>query len=205
MNMRHRFFGAIGLMAVALTLAGLATPAQAAVTGSAAAVSASGTVDHVRQAGSLPAAVPAPPPITASMKARMAAAGRSVCYRAYIEESAWQNWVCNGQIAGTVGQSLRMEAIDIVTSGVGGICAQAQVQNLGWLPTLCGSDGVEVAVGTTGQSLRLEALALAPGTGTVCAQAHVQNQGWQDRVCGAGVQVGTVGLSLRMEAVEIWV
>src|SRR5205823_2752690 len=36
-----------------------------------------------------------------------------VCYRAFVENVGWQDEVCNGQIAGTVGQSLRMEALRI--------------------------------------------------------------------------------------------
>ncbi|WP_334148139.1 CAP domain-containing protein [Microbacterium sp.] len=63
--------------------------------------------------------------------------------------------------------------------------------------------------GTTGQGLRLEALAVQQRAGkTICLQAHVQNLGWMTPVCtqGAGTEavVGTTGRGLRMEALRVW-
>jgi hypothetical protein len=40
------------------------------------------------------------------------------------------------------------------------VCASAHVQNIGWQGDVCGSNGRAVVVGTTGQGLRMEALAL---------------------------------------------
>ena len=36
-----------------------------------------------------------------------------VVYRAHCEDMGWTGWVKNGQTAGTTGQSLRMEAVEI--------------------------------------------------------------------------------------------
>jgi len=50
----------------------------------------------------------------------------------------------------------------------------------------------------------LEAVQLSIESGTICGQAHVQDIGWQRQVCAAGpdMQIGTIGQSLRMEAVS---
>jgi uncharacterized protein YjdB len=133
-----------------------------------------------------------------------APATRHVCYQAHVQNIGWQNYVaCDGAVAGTTGRSLRMEALAIATSNVGGLCAAGHVQNIGWQPSSCAADGQTVTVGTTGRSLRLEAVTLRPRTGSVCANAHVQNIGWQGTVCGGTVTVGTTGRSLRMEAITI--
>lgn len=134
--------------------------------------------------------------------------GRHICYAAHVENIGWQQPVCDGAVAGTTGQSLRLEALDIAVSGVGGVCAAAHVQNTGWQPTTCVGDVTDVYVGTTGQSLRMEALAIRVASESVCANAHVQNVGWQGVRCAGApnyVVVGTTGQSLRMEAVQLGV
>jgi uncharacterized protein YjdB len=81
----------------------------------------------------------------------------SICYQAHVQNIGWQGWVCNGQVAGTTGQSLRMEAIRIVLRNAPrneSIRYQAHVQNIGWQGWV--RDG-QVA-GTTGRSLRMEAI-----------------------------------------------
>ena len=79
---------------------------------------------------------------------------------------------------------------------------RAHVQNIGWLSYL--TDG-ETA-GTTGRSLRLEALnirLLGTGlTGSIEYRAHVQNIGWQNWVADDALS-GTTGKSLAVEAVGI--
>ena len=93
--------------------------------------------------------------------------------------------------------------------------AHAHIQNTGDVhyfranPTV----GAEITtIGTTGKSLRMEALGLSiAGYGSVYPdyeslrftyRAHVQNIGWQNWV-GDNVIAGTKGRSLRMEAVQI--
>jgi len=131
----------------------------------------------------------------------------NICYQAYVQNRGWQFPVCNGQVAGTTGQNLRMEAIKIWLFNANAgerVCYQAHVQNIGWQASVC--DG-QVA-GTTGQSLRLEAIQLSlvkPGPNdAVCYQAHVQNIGWQSPVCN-GQTAGTTGQGLRMEAIKAMV
>lgn len=136
------------------------------------------------------------------------ATGRHICYAAHVEDIGWQQPVCDGAVAGTTGQGLRMEALDIVVSGVGGVCAAGHVQNIGWQAVTCAGDNANIVVGTTGQGLRLEALDISVSSGSVCADAHVQNIGWQGTVCASSpayAMVGTTGQGLRMEAIELTV
>lgn len=129
----------------------------------------------------------------------------AVQYQAHVQNIGWQNPVADGQLAGTTGQGLQMEALKIgltnSPSGAG-ICYQAHVQNIGWLNEVCNNQ----VAGTTGQGLGMEAIKIRlinpPGGRRVCYQAHVQNIGWQNEVCDNQV-TGTTGQNLRMEALQI--
>lgn len=80
-----------------------------------------------------------------------------------------------------------------------GFFKNAHVQGQGWQGRTTAS-----AIGTTGQSLRLEAIQLSfENMGTsISYQAHVQNIGWQKKVSN-GATAGTTGQGLRMEAIQI--
>ncbi|MDR1801750.1 MAG: InlB B-repeat-containing protein [Lachnospiraceae bacterium] len=96
----------------------------------------------------------------------------------------------------------------------------AHVQNYAWQSYIAANDSSKYA-GTTGRSLRLEALSirLFPGDykGGIKVETHVQNIGWQsaadanivtlDKLSGAYVSTdkfaGTTGKSLRAEAIKI--
>ena len=74
--------------------------------------------------------------------------------------------------------------------------ARAHVQNIGWMPWVADSQ----TVGTTGRSLRMEAIQLRGGVGEV--SAHVQDLGWMPAVHN-GTTAGTTGRSLRLEAIQV--
>lgn len=158
--------------------------------------------------------VAVPPSVAASLAAatkHLAAvtpydSARHICYSAHVQDIGWQPTVCDGTVAGTTGQGLRIEALAIETENVGGFCAQAHVQNIGWQAPVCQPDGIVATVGTTGEGLRMEALIIGVSSGQVCADAHVQDIGWQGTVCAtspARAQVGTTGQGLRMEAITM--
>ncbi|MFI9240436.1 hypothetical protein [Streptomyces cinnamoneus] len=134
---------------------------------------------------------------------RGAAAGRIVCYRVHVAEQGWLPAVCDGSVAGTTGQSRRIEAIEVAVGNVGWVCLNAHLADIGWQGTRCANDFQNVVVGTTGESRRLEALNIRVSSGSVWARAHVQDLGWQNAVRGASVTVGTTGQSRRMEAIQI--
>ncbi len=129
----------------------------------------------------------------------------SVIYRGHVQNIGWQGEVKDGDLAGTSGQSLRVEGIMIhVDSNIeGGITYRTHVQNIGWQSWV--SDGA--LAGTTGQSYRLEAIEIKL-TGELAEQydvyyrAHVQNIGWMGWAKN-GESAGSEGYSFRMEAVQI--
>ena len=78
-----------------------------------------------------------------------------------------------------------------------GVWLTGHVQNLGW------GDPNPDFVGTTGQSLRLEAIQVRGRFAPVWCQAHVENLGWLPPVRDGEV-CGTTGRALRLEAVRLW-
>nr|WP_324187149.1 hypothetical protein [Lactococcus cremoris] len=84
-----------------------------------------------------------------------------VSYSSQIQNIGWQAPVSNGQISGTVGQSLRLEALKINLTGrisqYFDINYASQVQNIGWQAPV--SNG-QIS-GTVGMSLRVEAVKLS--------------------------------------------
>ena len=139
----------------------------------------------------------------------------SVEYQTHVQDIGWQGWKSNGAMAGTSGQSKRLEAIKIKLVKKGGaapgstsrpfvcktITYQTHVQNIGWQAEK--ADG-EVS-GTSGQSLRLEAIKIKLGSsidGGLTYATHVQDIGWQSFVSN-GQLSGTSGQSKRLEAIKI--
>ncbi|MEI5995200.1 Ig domain-containing protein [Candidatus Enterococcus mansonii] len=83
----------------------------------------------------------------------------------------------------------------------GNLYGKCHVQNYGWSNSL----NVErYYLGTTGQALRLEALALAfsNNNASIKYRLHIQNLGWQGWSSNGSVN-GTTGRGLRAEAVQI--
>jgi len=132
-----------------------------------------------------------------------------VSYRTHVQNNGWESsWAADGNPAGTEGQSLRLEGIEIKLTGnnlpAGArIEYRTHVQNSGW-ENDWSSDG-QIA-GTVGQSLRLEAIQIRlvdmPGY-SVEYRTHVQNRGWETEWASDGESAGTEGQSLRLEAIEI--
>ena len=67
-----------------------------------------------------------------------------------MQDIGWLDWVASGQVAGTTGESRRMEAIQIV----GPVQYRAHVQDIGWMDWVNSGE----TAGTVGQSKRLEAI-----------------------------------------------
>ncbi|MDD8048627.1 MAG: prolyl oligopeptidase family serine peptidase [Thomasclavelia sp.] len=133
-----------------------------------------------------------------------------VTYSTHVQNIGWTNDASDGTVSGTVGQSKRLEAIQIncPKSGEdsdlsGKITYRVHVQNIGWQGW---KENGETA-GTTGRSLRLEAIEIKL-TGDMAQKynvryrVHVQNIGWQDWKTN-GSLAGTTGRSLRVEAIQI--
>lgn len=125
-------------------------------------------------------------------------------YRTHVQYKGWQDWKMGPNMAGTSGEGLRLEAIQINASNLPkGVTLkyQTHVQNIGWQEWKTNG---EIA-GTSGKGLRLEGIRIKlEGTTeySVVYRTHVQNKGWQDW-CYDGETSGTFGEELRLEAIEI--
>lgn len=129
-----------------------------------------------------------------------------IMYSTHIQDIGWQNYVEGGNIAGTSGQSKRLEGIKIkLESGSlsGNISYSTHIQNIGWSNYV----NNEVISGTVGKSLRLEAIKIKL-TGEISNyydiyyRVHIQNYGWLDWACN-GKAAGSQTYAYRMEAIEI--
>lgn len=127
-----------------------------------------------------------------------------VQYQMHVQDIGWQGTRQDGELAGTEGRSLRVEALKVNTvnlpEGVK-LKYQAHVEDIGWQDWK--QDG-EIS-GTSGRSLRIEAIRIKlEGTDkySVKYRMHVQDIGWQDW-CYDGETAGTQTLSKRVEAIEI--
>ena len=117
-------------------------------------------------------------------------------YRVHIGDYGWQDWKNNGEIAGTTGESKRIEAIQI--NAPFEVQAKAHIQDIGWVDY--GVINKDTIIGTTGQSKRLEDLCFK---GKFRFRVHIQDTGWSAWTNADGVAtLGTVGQSLRIEAIQ---
>ncbi|EOI01850.1 hypothetical protein UAY_01258 [Enterococcus moraviensis ATCC BAA-383] len=130
----------------------------------------------------------------------------SVSYQTHIQSQGWQESKLDGQMSGTKGKSLRLEAIKIKLLNQpvpGDIVYSTHVQNIGW-QTEVKNNGMS---GTSGKGYRLEAIKVNL-TGKLSEQydiyyrVHAQNVGWLDWAKN-GVMAGTEGFSYRLEGIEI--
>ena len=133
----------------------------------------------------------------------------TVTYQTHVQRIGWsQGEVSNGAMSGTMGRSLRMEALKIHLSNTtgfsGGIAYRSHVQRNGW-ETEWKEDGA--ASGTEGSSLRLEAVQIRL-TGElanyfdVYYRTHIQRFGWSGWASN-GAECGSSGYGYRLEAIEI--
>lgn len=130
----------------------------------------------------------------------------SVNYQTHVENIGWQNYVKDGEEAGTSGRALRVESIKIKLSNTtisGSVSYATHVENIGWQNYMKDD---EIA-GTTGKSLRIEAVKVLL-TGEISKQydiyyrSHIQYYGWLGWTKN-GQSSGSEGRNLRIEALEI--
>ena len=125
-------------------------------------------------------------------------------YTTHVQNIGWQNYVRNGEMAGTSGLSYRLEGIkiDLLNAPENAkVNYQVHVQNIGWQGL---RENGEMA-GTSGLSYRLEGIKINLenlDNYSVMYRVHVQNIGWQDWRYD-GEMAGTTGLGYRLEAIEI--
>ena len=141
-------------------------------------------------------------------------------YRAHCQRAGWLPAVRDGQCAGTVGYSMRLEAIKISPPEGVTLDVMAHLQGVGdtwWRGVRAGersgteSSDIDPVVGTVGESRRVEGIEVDVvdwpkelAGKWLWYQLHLQGTGWTD-VVRAGEYCGTRGESRRVEAVRMWI
>ena len=126
-----------------------------------------------------------------------------ISYRVHVSDKGWLAWVHGGEVAGTTGRGLRMEAIQLDLPFRANV--KAHIERKGWI-NYCDINKNTV-IGTVGESKRLEALVIDPIDNELplTGKVHIQNRGWDNWYKMDGViSLGTSGLSLRLEAIQLW-
>ena len=128
-----------------------------------------------------------------------------VLYNSHVQNIGWIGDKADGDIGGTEGRGLRLEAlrVSLYDKSLGGVTYRAHVQNIGWQGWV--SDGA--LSGTEGRSLRLEAVSIkltgeAAKNYDIYYRTHIQDFGWTGWAKN-GEDCGSQGYSKRLEAVEI--
>lgn len=133
--------------------------------------------------------------------------GALITYNTHVQTYGWQDYVFDGGLAGTTGQSKRLEGIHIQLLNqkyTGDIEYRTHIQTYGWEPAWKKNGAMS---GTTGQKKRLEAIQIRL-TGKMAEQydiyyqTHIQHFGWSGWAKN-GEQCGSAGYSYRLEGIRI--
>lgn len=132
----------------------------------------------------------------------------AIQYQAHIREKGWQEYVMNGKIAGTTGQALPIEALEMKVGSnplslSGGIDYQAHVAKEGWQNWK--SDNA--ISGTVGKALQAEAIRIKLNGNLathydIYYRVHSASYGWLGWAKN-GEAAGTERLAKGMEAIEV--
>lgn len=126
-------------------------------------------------------------------------------YKVYCQNIGWQEPSKeNGQLAGTEGQALRIEAIKIDASE--NIKYRVHMENKGNGDTKGGwSEYVPngFLAGTMEESRRIECIEIETSKTPIKATAHIQNIGTVEYAPATHLKIGTEGKALRLEALTL--
>ena len=131
-------------------------------------------------------------------------AGLGISARAHVSSIGWQDAVVNGDVIGTTGQNLGIEAFSITSSTTGvGVEYSSYTDSTDWQAAV--KDGA--TSGTTGQNKQFQAIKIEL-TGTnagnyhVYYRTHVSELGWLDWTQD-GEEAGNKGYGYKIEAIQI--
>lgn len=130
----------------------------------------------------------------------------TVNYQTHVQNIGWQGVVKNGEIAGTSGKNLQLEAIKInLSDGAldGNIEYSTHIQNIGWQDYKANG----ALSGTTGKNLQLEAIKIKLSGDVsryydVYYRVHIQDKGWLNWAAN-GASAGSQAASKHLEAIQI--
>ncbi len=138
-------------------------------------------------------------------------------YRAHVQDAGWFPAVRDGQIAGTVGESKRLEAIKLSPPAGWVLYAKAHIQDVGWVtyPNIQlgdhsgdGSSEHDPIIGTIGSSRRMEMLEIGVQSRPDGDNRHLkfrlqrEEVGWTGWT-PEGYASGADAISKRIEAIQI--
>ena len=129
-------------------------------------------------------------------------------YRVHVQDLGWESkYAVDGEMAGTSGQSKRLEGIEIFLANntySGGIQYKTHIQDIGWESSWVKNGEMS---GTQGQSKRLEGICIelygeVADYYDIYYRVHAQDIGWMGWAKN-GECAGTAGRSARLEGIQI--
>lgn len=136
---------------------------------------------------------------------------KRIWYRGHASKLGWLDPVRDGQVCGTVGFDLPLEAIKIdvtklreyVSKNIT-VDVKAHIENVGWKEYK--NITSDTVVGTTGKGQRIEALQIfvnnLPKGKYFFIRTQIEDYGWTDWI-GNGYTTGTVGIRKAIEALQM--
>lgn len=121
----------------------------------------------------------------------------NIKYEVHIQNIGWQKQKQNGELAGTKGEALRIEAIKIDADI--NIKYRVHMQDKGWSEYVPNG----FLAGTIGESRRIEAIEIESSKNPIKATAHVESIGDIHNIEGTHIKIGTEGRALRLEALTL--
>ncbi|MFF1698140.1 hydrolase [Streptomyces sp. NPDC058257] len=113
--------------------------------------------------------------------------GRHICYRALVKGEGWQDPVCDGVEAGTVGKGKPIKALNIAVIGTKGVSGTGAWVGEGWrkeIPWADTEDGKNMYFGSSkSEDPPLEGYTFKVFDGSVCSDAYVRDRQWMGPVC----------------------
>ena len=131
----------------------------------------------------------------------------SIKYTTHVQSYGWQDYVSDGEMAGTQGEAKRLEGIKIKLENqeyLGNVEYRTHIQSYGWETDFKKNDEMS---GTEGEAKRLEAIEIKL-TGEIAEhydiyyRVHAQTYGWLGWARN-GERSGTAGFAKRLEGIEI--
>jgi uncharacterized protein YjdB len=128
-----------------------------------------------------------------------------IMYRGYSQDIGWGPWQMNFAVAGTEGQSRRLEAVEFqIASGPPGatIAYQVHLSGIGWEDWRVNGQ----TAGAAGQTIEAMNVVLqnVPGGNFLVVDTNATEWGWLGPVRGGWI-AGTVGQARRLEAFRAYV
>ncbi len=112
--------------------------------------------------------------------------GRHICYRAYVQGDGWQDPVCDGAEAGTVGEDKPIRSLNIAVSGTGGVNATAAYVTEHWRAGddwKNAGDTEDLYIGDKDSNYPMEGFSISVPDGSVCFEAYAKDTEWIQEVC----------------------